>query len=162
MKQCKREKACELLVPVYGWFPEGFGATDHEDARQVLDELAAPNSRFGRLEHDATSLNLGADQGADRPHRHGRAWPTAVRLKFLIGTGSFSTSWRAQARRRPAIHVFICHAKDVDAAAKPRHDDLQWSTAFEAEPDSSGRGPAIHVFIARKEERRGCRGQAAA
>ena len=39
--QGKREKARELLAPVYGWFTEGFDTRDLKDAKALLDELAA-------------------------------------------------------------------------------------------------------------------------
>jgi class 3 adenylate cyclase/predicted ATPase len=42
MKQGRRKEACQLLAPVHGWFTEGFGTPDLENARQALDELAAP------------------------------------------------------------------------------------------------------------------------
>jgi len=35
----KRQEAYELLVPVYGWFTEGFDTADLKDARALLDEL---------------------------------------------------------------------------------------------------------------------------
>jgi len=33
--------AIELVAPIYGWFEEGFGATDLQEARLLLDELRA-------------------------------------------------------------------------------------------------------------------------
>jgi class 3 adenylate cyclase/predicted ATPase len=39
--QGKRDDACELLAPVYGWFTEGFDTRDLKDAKALLDELAA-------------------------------------------------------------------------------------------------------------------------
>ena len=39
--QGKREKARDLLAPVYGWFTEGFDTLDLKDAKVLLDELAA-------------------------------------------------------------------------------------------------------------------------
>jgi predicted ATPase len=39
--QGKRDKARELLEPVYGWFTEGFDTADLQEAKQLLDELAA-------------------------------------------------------------------------------------------------------------------------
>ena len=36
----ERQKAHDLLAPVYGWFTEGFDTADLEDARALLDELA--------------------------------------------------------------------------------------------------------------------------
>jgi predicted ATPase len=39
--QGKRRQACELLVPVYGWFTEGFDTLDLKEAKSLLDELAA-------------------------------------------------------------------------------------------------------------------------
>jgi predicted ATPase len=39
--QGRREEACELLAPVYGWFTEGFDTLDLKEAKALLDELAA-------------------------------------------------------------------------------------------------------------------------
>ena len=39
--QCKRDKARNLLAPVYGWFTEGFDTLDLKEAKALLDELAA-------------------------------------------------------------------------------------------------------------------------
>jgi predicted ATPase len=36
----KRQEACELLAPVYGWFTEGFDTADLKDAKALLEELA--------------------------------------------------------------------------------------------------------------------------
>ena len=38
--QGKAQQARELLVPVYGWFTEGFDTLDLKDAKALLDELA--------------------------------------------------------------------------------------------------------------------------
>jgi class 3 adenylate cyclase/predicted ATPase len=38
--QGKRDEACELLAPVYGWFTEGFDTLDLKQAKALLDELA--------------------------------------------------------------------------------------------------------------------------
>jgi predicted ATPase len=38
--QGARQKACDLLAPVYGWFTEGFDTADLKDARELLDQLA--------------------------------------------------------------------------------------------------------------------------
>ena len=38
--QDERQKACQLLAPVYGWFTEGFDTADLKDAKALLDELA--------------------------------------------------------------------------------------------------------------------------
>jgi predicted ATPase len=38
--QGERRKAHDLLVPVYGWFTEGFDTADLKDAKALLDELA--------------------------------------------------------------------------------------------------------------------------
>jgi class 3 adenylate cyclase/predicted ATPase len=40
-QQDKRQDAYDLLVPVYGWFTEGFDTADLQDAQQLLDELSA-------------------------------------------------------------------------------------------------------------------------
>jgi tetratricopeptide (TPR) repeat protein len=37
--QDKRQDACELLAPVYGWFTEGFDTRDLQDAKSLLAEL---------------------------------------------------------------------------------------------------------------------------
>jgi class 3 adenylate cyclase/predicted ATPase len=39
--QGKRDKARELLAPVYGWFTEGFDTLDLKEAKTLLDELHA-------------------------------------------------------------------------------------------------------------------------
>jgi predicted ATPase len=39
--QGKREKARDLLAPVYGWFTESFNTLDLKEAKALLDELAA-------------------------------------------------------------------------------------------------------------------------
>jgi predicted ATPase len=39
--QGKRDEARDLLVPVYGWFTEGFDTRDLKEARALLEELAA-------------------------------------------------------------------------------------------------------------------------
>ena len=38
--QGKRQEACGLLAPVYGWFTEGFETADLQEARALLDTLA--------------------------------------------------------------------------------------------------------------------------
>jgi class 3 adenylate cyclase/predicted ATPase len=38
--QGKRDRARELLAPVYGWFTEGFNTRDLKEAKALLDELA--------------------------------------------------------------------------------------------------------------------------
>ena len=37
--QGKRDKARDLLAPVYGWFTEGFATLDLKEAKALLDEL---------------------------------------------------------------------------------------------------------------------------
>ena len=37
--QGKRQEACDLLAPVYGWFTEGFDTLDLKEAKALLDEL---------------------------------------------------------------------------------------------------------------------------
>ena len=37
--QGKRDEACDLLAPVYGWFTEGFDTLDLKEAKALLDEL---------------------------------------------------------------------------------------------------------------------------
>ena len=39
--QGKVQQACELLVPVYGWFTEGVDTRDLKEAKALLEELAA-------------------------------------------------------------------------------------------------------------------------
>jgi TOMM system kinase/cyclase fusion protein len=39
-QQGKRAEARELLVPIYGWFTEGFDTADLQDAKALLEELA--------------------------------------------------------------------------------------------------------------------------
>jgi predicted ATPase len=39
--QGKRDDAGELLAPVYGWFTEGFDTRDLNEAKALLEELAA-------------------------------------------------------------------------------------------------------------------------
>ena len=39
--QGKRDKARDLLAPVYGWFTEGFDTLDLKEAKALLDELCA-------------------------------------------------------------------------------------------------------------------------
>ena len=39
--QGKRDKARELLAPVYGWFTEGFDTLDLKEAKELIDELVA-------------------------------------------------------------------------------------------------------------------------
>jgi predicted ATPase len=38
--QGKRDEARELLVPVHGWFTEGFDTRDLKEAKALLDELS--------------------------------------------------------------------------------------------------------------------------
>jgi predicted ATPase len=39
-QQGKRAEARDLLVPIYGWFTEGFDTADLQDAKALLEELA--------------------------------------------------------------------------------------------------------------------------
>jgi predicted ATPase len=39
-EQGERQKAHDLVAPVYGWFTEGFDTADLKDAKALLDELA--------------------------------------------------------------------------------------------------------------------------
>ena len=39
--QGERDEARDLLAPVYGWFTEGFDTLDLQEAKGLLDELAA-------------------------------------------------------------------------------------------------------------------------
>jgi predicted ATPase len=36
--QGKRDEACALLAPIYGWFTEGFDTADLQEAKALLDE----------------------------------------------------------------------------------------------------------------------------
>jgi predicted ATPase len=38
--QGKRAEAHDLLIPIYGWFTEGFDAAVLREANSLLDELA--------------------------------------------------------------------------------------------------------------------------
>ena len=38
--QGKRDEACELLAPVYGWFTEGFDTLDLKKAKALLETLS--------------------------------------------------------------------------------------------------------------------------
>ena len=38
-QQGKRQKAYDLLAPVYEWFTEGFDTADLQEAKGLLDEL---------------------------------------------------------------------------------------------------------------------------
>ena len=40
-EQGERQKAYELLAPIYGWFTEGFDTPDLKTAKVLLDELRA-------------------------------------------------------------------------------------------------------------------------
>ena len=37
--QGKREEACKLLAPIYGWFTEGFDTADLQEAKALLEAL---------------------------------------------------------------------------------------------------------------------------
>jgi predicted ATPase len=39
LAQGKRDKACDLLAPIYGWFTEGFDTADLQEARALLEAL---------------------------------------------------------------------------------------------------------------------------
>jgi predicted ATPase len=39
--QGKRQQACDLLAPVYGWFTEGFDTLDLKEAKGLIDALAS-------------------------------------------------------------------------------------------------------------------------
>src|SRR5262249_21575927 len=38
-EQGKRDKARDLLTPVFGWFPEGFDTRDLKEAKALLEEI---------------------------------------------------------------------------------------------------------------------------
>jgi predicted ATPase len=42
--QGERQKAHDLLAPIYDWFTEGFDTADLKEAAALLDELASPGS----------------------------------------------------------------------------------------------------------------------
>jgi predicted ATPase len=48
-QQGKREEACALLAPIYGWFTEGFDTADLQEAKALLEELggSCPNALAG-------------------------------------------------------------------------------------------------------------------
>jgi TOMM system kinase/cyclase fusion protein len=39
-QQGKRDEACELLAPIYGWFSEGFDTADLQEAKALLTEVS--------------------------------------------------------------------------------------------------------------------------
>ena len=39
-QQGKRDKARELLAPIYGWFTEGFDTADLQEAKALLETLS--------------------------------------------------------------------------------------------------------------------------
>jgi predicted ATPase len=39
-QQGKRDEACELLAPIYGWFSEGFDTADLQEAKALLAEVS--------------------------------------------------------------------------------------------------------------------------
>jgi len=39
--QGKRQKAHDLLAPIYGWFTEGFDTLDLKEAKELLEQLKA-------------------------------------------------------------------------------------------------------------------------
>jgi predicted ATPase len=43
-QQGKRQKAHDLLAPIYGWFTEGFDTADLQEAKALLDALAEGGS----------------------------------------------------------------------------------------------------------------------
>jgi predicted ATPase len=45
-QQGKQTEARELLAPVYGWFTEGFDTSDLQDAKALLEALAAEPGKF--------------------------------------------------------------------------------------------------------------------
>ena len=47
-QQGKRAAAHELLAPIYGWFTEGFDTADLQEAKALLDELAASGTNATR------------------------------------------------------------------------------------------------------------------
>lgn len=47
-KQGKQKEARELLANVYGWFTEGFGTADLQEARALLDVLSRNCQAHGR------------------------------------------------------------------------------------------------------------------
>ena len=40
-QQGKQDEAHQMLVEIYGWFTEGFDTKDLQEAKALLDELAA-------------------------------------------------------------------------------------------------------------------------
>jgi len=39
-RQGRREEARQMLAEIYGWFTEGFGTPDWQEARALLEELS--------------------------------------------------------------------------------------------------------------------------
>jgi predicted ATPase len=39
-QQGRRDEARQLLADIYGWFTEGFGTADLQEAKALLEELA--------------------------------------------------------------------------------------------------------------------------
>ena len=55
--QGKRDKARDLLAPVYGWFTEGFDTLDLKEAKALLDELCACHEfQNGLLDFEALEI----------------------------------------------------------------------------------------------------------
>jgi predicted ATPase len=55
--QGNAQQAHELLAPVYGWFTEGFDTLDLQEAKALLEELAAYRS-IGEHDQAASSVLL--------------------------------------------------------------------------------------------------------
>jgi predicted ATPase len=55
--QSRQAEARDLFAPVYGWFTEGFDTLDLQEAKALLEELAAYRS-IGEHDQAASSVLL--------------------------------------------------------------------------------------------------------
>ena len=46
-EQGRRAEACDLLAPLYGWFTQGFGIADLQEAKSLLDVRSHPSVVHG-------------------------------------------------------------------------------------------------------------------
>ena len=59
--QGKRQRARDLLAPIYGWFTEGFDTLDLKEAKVLLDELAHEVLEVPHSQLACWRSNLGDD-----------------------------------------------------------------------------------------------------
>jgi predicted ATPase len=50
LQRDRYDEARDILVLVYGWFTEGFGTRDLQEAKALLDDIPAPRARSARKE----------------------------------------------------------------------------------------------------------------